>query len=363
MTTGLALSRRFFEKIVEPILFGAVPGLRFGAARIGDGSEVLGFDTAMSADHNWGPKVQIFLGDDDDFPSRAEQLMAALDASLPEQFEGIAVRYADAGRPAAGQEFAVVSWHGVELHTVAGWVRWRMGRDIGSPWTAADWLGLSEQVLLTATAGAVFRDDLGALAAMRDKLAYLPRDIWLYKLMSQWARIGEEHAFVGRAGDLGDDLGSRVIAARLVRDAMRLCFLVERRYAPYPKWFGTAFSRLQGAGLLAEPMGTALSADSWTERETALVECLRRLAVMQQARHIPGAVPPRVNPYYARPFAVINAEEIADGIRGAIDDPEIAALPAIGGIDQFSDSTAILSHPIRSSRAQLAAMTTCHADG
>lgn len=28
---------------------------------------------------------------------------------------------------------------------------------------------------------------------------------------------------------------------------MRLCFLMEKQYAPYPKWFGTAFAQLDCA--------------------------------------------------------------------------------------------------------------------
>ena len=50
MGIGLDLSRRFFETIVQPIVASAMPGLLYAAARIGDGSEVLGFDTEMSAD-------------------------------------------------------------------------------------------------------------------------------------------------------------------------------------------------------------------------------------------------------------------------------------------------------------------------
>ena len=38
----------------------------------------------------------------------------------------------------------------------------------------------------------------------------------------------------------------RLTAALLVRDVMRLAFLIERQYAPYAKWFGTGFARLDG---------------------------------------------------------------------------------------------------------------------
>ncbi|MGM1065773.1 hypothetical protein [Saccharothrix sp. Mg75] len=62
---GLELSRRFYREAVEPLVrehFGEVP---HSAARIGPGSEVLGFDTERSADHERGPRLQLFLDPDD----------------------------------------------------------------------------------------------------------------------------------------------------------------------------------------------------------------------------------------------------------------------------------------------------------
>jgi hypothetical protein len=35
---------------------------------------------------------------------------------------------------------------------------------------------------------------------------------------------------MGRAGYVGDELGAALIGSRLVRDMMRLCFLMERQY-------------------------------------------------------------------------------------------------------------------------------------
>lgn len=43
-----------------------------------------------------------------------------------------------------------------------------------------------------------FRDDIGELSALRDRLCYFTRDVWLYKLAAQWGRIAEERAYIGR---------------------------------------------------------------------------------------------------------------------------------------------------------------------
>jgi hypothetical protein len=60
----------------------------------------------------------------------------------------------------------------------------------------------------------VYRDGDGELGALRQRLAYFPQDVWLYKIACQWVRVGREQAFVGRCGDVGDDVGSRIITAR-----------------------------------------------------------------------------------------------------------------------------------------------------
>jgi hypothetical protein len=130
------------------------------------------------------------------------------------------------------------------LTTVGEWCTLALGFDPRGTISDADWLGTPSQLLAEATAGAVFEDMTGELTLARERLRWYPDDVWLYLLGCQWRRIDQEEPFVGRTGEVGDDLGSAVITARLVRDLMRLCFLIERRYAPYAKWLGTAFARL-----------------------------------------------------------------------------------------------------------------------
>ena len=88
---------------------------------------------------------------------------------------------------------------------------------------------------------------------------------------------------MGRTGEVGDDLGSAVIAARLARDIMRLCFLIERRYAPYAKWLGTAFAQLDCGPTLAPMLREALAATGWQAREAALVPAFEHVAGMFNA--------------------------------------------------------------------------------
>jgi hypothetical protein len=201
----------------------------------------------------------------------------------------------------------------------------------------------------------VFHDDDGRLTALRERLAWFPRDVWLYKLVCQWRRIAEEQPFVGRTGLVGDELGSRVIAARLVRDVMRLGFLIERRYAPYPKWFGSAFARLPCAAELSPLLARALTAETWQSRDAALAQACEAAGRVQQARGVPGALPPRIGPFWERPFTIVNAEEIMAGLWAKIADPVLRELPVIGSLDQVTDSTPVVESPDRA-RAAIAAL-------
>src|ERR1044071_6449380 len=58
---GLELSRLFYEEAVRPLLDESFPGLCHAAAPLWTGLEILGFDTEMSRDHEWGPRVDLFV--------------------------------------------------------------------------------------------------------------------------------------------------------------------------------------------------------------------------------------------------------------------------------------------------------------
>jgi hypothetical protein len=174
-------------------------------------------------------------------------------------------------------------------------------------------------------------------------LAWYPHDVWLYQLAAGWTRIGQEEHLMGRAGQVGDDLGSRVIAARLVRDLMRLCFLMERQYAPYAKWFGTAFSRLKAAPGLQPILSRVLTAASWPERDRSLGEAYAAVARLHNSLGLTDPMPADALPFHGRSFTVIFGDRFAEALRGRIADPEVRDLAfPIGGVDQWSDSTDLL---------------------
>ncbi|PKR90716.1 hypothetical protein CXZ10_04990 [Pleomorphomonas diazotrophica] len=351
---GVHLSNLFYRNVVRPWLDEAFPSLRHDAGIFGYGSELLGFDDDMSRDHNWGPRVQLVVTDGD-FATHAAAIIDGFDAVKPATFLGEPIGYRSRPHPPIVAEDALGRpEHGVEVFTAKGMLRTTLALDPGTPLDALIWLSLPEQKLLELTAGEVFHTGLGALPHLRETFARCPRDVTLYKLAAQWRRIADEQAFVGRAGYVGDDLGSRVIAARLVRDIMRVCFLLEGRYAPYAKWFGSAFARLASSEVLLPMLTAVLEAETWEPRQAGLAQACLVVAEMHAAAGFPLSVTPRIGPYYDRPFPTINAEDLSADLAASIVDPLLRGRPVVGSIDQVTDATPLIASPEGARKATFA---------
>ena len=152
---------------------------------------------------------------------------------------------------------------------------------------------------------------------------------------------------MGRAGYVGDESGSALIGARIVRDIMRIAFLLERQYPPYPKWFGTAFGRLTCAPSLDAYIGSALHARTWQERQSALSSAYEALLRVQRASELNVDTHEQVSAFWGRPFVVIHGDVIAEAIFSQIDDTHLRRLAedrTIGSIDLISDNTDLLEN-------------------
>ena len=347
---GLELARLFYLEAVKPILDTSFPGLHYAAALIGSGSEILGFDSEMSSDHHWGPRAMLFLKEVD-YDQHRDGIDKLLRDRLPLRFRGYSTNFTtpdptDNNTQLLEEIDSGPVNHRVELLTMRGFFLDYLNFDINHEVEPADWLTFPEQKLRTITGGAVYHDEI-RLQAVRDRFDYYPHDVWLYLMASGWARIGQEEHLMGRAGMVGDEIGSALIGSRLVRDLMRLCFLMEKRYAPYPKWFGAAFNQLNCAAELSPVLRRVLLAQTWEERQSDLAEAYEFVARMHNGLGITEALATKVSTFFGRPFLVIQlAGGFANAIRERITDESvkrIAGSGLIGSIDQFSDSTEILS--------------------
>ncbi len=355
---GLQLSEAFYWEAVRPILDRQFPGLAHSAGLIGWGSDVLGFDTPVSRDHGWGPRLVLFL-EPAEFEAAHPAVHEALRQQLLVRFRGYSTHFSEPDPEDNGTQVVRELEHGpvnhmVAIDTIPNTWHTLLGVDPFIPPSAASWLTFAEQALLSLTAGKVFHDGLG-LEAARQRFAYYPPEVWRYLIASQWALISQEEAFVGRASSVGDELGSRVIAARLVHQLMGLCFLYEKCYAPYSKWFGTAFKQLRCSPQMGPLLASALDGATYAQREQSLaqaytlaVELLNGLTIAppldSQTRTYSGwhalrggvADLPLDDPRNTRPHRVVFAGRIASAVYDAIQDPEVLALPPlIGSVNTF----------------------------
>jgi hypothetical protein len=298
---GIEIAERYYRDEIRSTLRE-----KHAAALLGAGSEVLGYDDDVSPDHDFGKRVQIFFPD----------------------------------RDTVGQFFTS-----------------QLGFDPGQDIRVEDWLLTPTQILASLTRGAVFHDPDGELRRRREALAWYPDDVWRYALAAGWLKIGQEEAFVGRTGSTGDDLGSRVLAARLVRELMRLGFLIERRWAPYGKWFGRAFGELECAAELKPLLEGALSAPQWRERERLITAAAEQLGKATNALNLGHKIDPAPRQFYERDIRVIDADRFTTALADEVSDPVLRGLidrlgvrhghiPRLPGtIDQAVDSTDALSTP------------------
>ena len=144
---GLDVCRRLFIEIIQPLLAEHYPCLPYAAALIGPGSEVLGFDTEMSMDHNWSPRVQLFLKEEDFHLAGA--LSELLRQQLPHSFLGFPVDSLTAAndpgsRVMTPREDGPVE-HNITLFTLRSFFAQHMHWDIYQSLTPPDWLSNSSQ--------------------------------------------------------------------------------------------------------------------------------------------------------------------------------------------------------------------------
>lgn len=186
--SGAELARRFFTGVVEPLLTGALPQLRYAAGRLGSGSDVLGLDDGMSRDHDWGCRLTLLVDEHD--REAVPEVSRLLEQRLPERFGEWPVRFP-------------VTWdasisHKIEVATVADFAIGRLGVDPTDGLSVLDWLSLTGQSVLEVTAGPVFTDRTATLAPLRATLRWYPPDVERYVLAAGWQRLSQQMPMVSR---------------------------------------------------------------------------------------------------------------------------------------------------------------------
>jgi hypothetical protein len=366
---GIDLCEMFYRQQVLPIL-STFPQFdrNHCAALIGFGSEVLGHDTRMSEDHDYGPRLLIFLPTQY-YEQHHQDMHDKLAKELSPAFMNFSTHFQDIiDEPGVKKNIIVESGslinHGIKFHTIESYLTSYWGQcNEFTNLSTEEWLSIPQQRLLGATAGKIYHDGYGQLDLIRENAKFYPKSIWLYMIIVQLTKIGQDVAFVGRASIVDDHLGSQLLVSSLVRDMMRLCFLIEKKYYPYNKWFGTAFKKLN------------LEIQKHFERavlhwEDALIDCYKELVHMLNETVMGDLVVNNIiDPnivicqFHDRPFIILDTDVISNIIMQALSsdikiDDHTANIrkildkgvhkncsPLVGAIDQVVMQTEFLERP------------------
>ena len=242
---GLELSKAFYEQFGAPMLHEQFPDEErcIAVGLLGSGSECLGYDDEISQDHDFEPGFCLLLPGEDVIDRRTAFQLERAYAKLPKEFMGFR---RSALAPVGGAR------HGV-LRTSEFFTE-----KVGAPdgvLTVDQWLKLPQQALLEATGGQLFRDDLGAVTAIRAALSAMPEDARRKRLSGQlllMAQAGQYNYL--RCLKHGEPAAAQLAVNEFVKSCIETVFLLNRAYAPYYKWSFRAMRRLKTLSLTAETL-------------------------------------------------------------------------------------------------------------
>ncbi|MBR4768974.1 MAG: DUF4037 domain-containing protein [Lachnospiraceae bacterium] len=242
---GLELSEQYYLAYGKDMLETSFPGLLplIAVGMAGPGSECLGFDDDVSADHDFGPGFTIFLPDESEVSRRAAFLLERAYMKLPEEFMGYRREKLS---PAGGNRFGVVrrsDFFLASTGTADGFL------------SDNEWLSLPEQSLLEAVNGKLFYDGDGVMSAIRSHLSSMPEDVRLKKLAGALYVMGQAGSYNYKRIMLHNEAGSAVLSlAEFASEALHAVYLINHAYMPYYKW---SFRGARGLGRFADDYSPA----------------------------------------------------------------------------------------------------------
>lgn len=232
--TGLELCRRYYEEFGKPMIAEKFPEYeaQIVAGLVGKGSDCFGFDDIQSRDHDFGPRFLLWVTKDvyDKIGSALEEEYE----KLPDTFMGIKRIETFHGKDRAGVmviEDFYKNTLGVDLIEA-------LTDECKGPEQIKRWLAVHDYALAAAVNGAVFRDDEGVFTSYRELLKeYYPKAVWYRKIAQACALFSQNGQYnLPRMRKRGQLVAAELAKAECVKQAMKLNYLLNKKYAPHDKW-------------------------------------------------------------------------------------------------------------------------------
>lgn len=233
-TNGMQLARDYWLAYVKPMLDERYAEFapRIAVGLVGHGSECYGFDDALSRDHDFGPRLCMWLTASD-YARIGEQLQADYE-SLPAQCNGFARTAATPRAQGAGRRSGVFEI-GEFFTSITGYP---IAPSENEPHL---WMMLDEATLAAATNGRVFADALGAFSKTRQSFKLMPDDVRLALISKRLGMIAQAGQYnLPRMLQRGDGAAAWLCVSEFADAVSSLVFLINNPvtvgYAPYYKW-------------------------------------------------------------------------------------------------------------------------------
>jgi len=269
---GLELSRRYYKEICRPAIerqFGsAVEKMALGL--VGDGSECYGFDDEISQDHDFGPRIMVWLLSDDfaDFGSKLQDLLS----KLPKKFLGY--DGVNTSRYGEGRE---------GVFTISAFYKRFTGLD-HPPSAINEWRLIPEVNLSLATNGEIFSDPHGEFTGYRNiLLAGYPEDLRLKMMAARCMKMAQAGQYnYARCIKRNEYVAAQMALAEFTDSTTSMIYLMNKKYKPFYKWMHRGLRDLPVLGIetykLLETLSTSSSSyDNITTIETICNLIINRL--------------------------------------------------------------------------------------
>ena len=322
---GLKLNQGFYQDIIKPLIDSNYPDLDYSAGLIGYGSDVLGFDTHISMDHNWGPRLIVFLSDNK-LEINKEKLDNLFKKQLPYKYKGFPTNFTDPKEDGVQSMEKINEGeinHLIEITGVKEYLNRYLSVENIENINLIDWLKFSDQSLIELTAGEIFHDGLGQLQSIREYLKFYPDDVLRLKLAALWYYISQEEAFIGRNLDIGEEMGVKLISSRIVNALIKICFYCERKYIPYSKWFTRSFKKLDCYQEIGDLFYEILEFEDLSKTGKKLCQAYKKVVSIQNKLELTEDIEVKVVDYYGRPYKVVFTEKIKDKLIESIKDKNL----------------------------------------
>ncbi len=271
---GIEIAREFYLQYGRPMLeeqFGDVID-RIAVGLVGEGSECLGFDDAVSRDHDFDAGFCLWITEEDErkFGFRLERAYA----KLPKEFMGLRRSMLS---PVGGNRHGVITIE--EFYT----------RYLGAP-TAPDtwhrWLYTPSASLLAASNGEVFVDPLGVFSSVRSQLVWgYPEDIRRKKLAAHAVMMAQAGQYnFPRCLSRGETGAAQLAVFEFVKHAISCIYLLNNRYEPFYKWAYRGMRDLPILGQLGDALQALTEMDNSpanAETKQAVIEDIAVLLIEQ----------------------------------------------------------------------------------